>query len=345
MKKICLVCDVPNWAFDIIAKKLRESLKNEFEIDIAYFDVREKADAFFEFLEEHKSYDILHFFWRKTLLQMENESFIAKVIDKYGDYDKYIKNVSQKLSTGVYDFLFLKDEEFDIYKNVFNKFVKKYYVTSKRLYETYLKIDKYNKPFGVVHDIYDASKMLPQNLNRFEIYEKPLTIGWVGNSAINYDGVDLKGFHSIIKPVIDELIKDGYNIKEYYADRNIKWRSSDEMPEYYSNIDICLCTSIMEGTPLPILEAMSCGVPIITTDVGVVSEALGKMQKNFIIGDRQYGKNDENIRKILKEKIIKLYNNRELLKQLSIENQKAILIYDGGKILAEYKKYFDEFNT
>ena len=343
MKKICLVCDIPNWAFDIISRKIVEELKNDFSIDIKYFDIREVGENFFEFLEEQKEYDMIHFFWRKTLLQMESETFKKKVTEKYGDYEAYVQEVSKKISTGVYDFLFLKDEEIGIYENVFNKFSKSYYVISKKLFNKYSQIKAYKPTYGIVHDICNTSKMIPQNLERFEDCKRELVVGWVGNSAIKYDGVDLKGFHSLIKPVIKELIEEGYNIKEHYADRNEKWRSPDEMPEYYNEIDLCMCTSIMEGTPLPVLEAMSCGIPIISTDVGVVPEALGEKQSEFIIGDREYGKNDDEVRNKLKEKLVYIYENREVLKELSDENLKSIVEYDGGKIIQEYKKYFEKF--
>ena len=343
MKKICLVCDVPNWAFDIIAKKIAFELKNDFEIDIKYFDVRESAENFFEFLEDVKDYDMIHFFWRKILLQMESETFKNKAIQKYGNYESYTQNISKKISTGVYDFLFLKDEEIETFKNVFNKYSKSYYVISKKLFERYSKIEAYKPAYGIVHDVCNTSKMIPKNLERFENTNRSLVVGWVGNSAIKYDGVDLKGFHSLIKPVIQELIEEGYDITEHYADRNIKWRTPEEMPDYYNEIDVCLCTSIMEGTPLPILEAMSCGIPIISTDVGVVPEALGEKQSAYIIGDREYGKNDEEVRKALKEKLIDIYQNRKILKELSEENIESIQRYDGGKIVLEYKTYFENF--
>ena len=342
MKKICLVCDIPNWAFDIIAQKLKKSFEKEFCIDIDYFDVRNEKENFFEFLENHQDYDIVHFFWRKTLLLFEDEIFINKVLEKYGNLSDYTDRLKGKISTGVYDFLFLKDEEISIYEKVFNEYANNYYVISKKLLNKYNNIKQYRKPFGVVHDVCDTQKMKPINISRFNNHHRALVIGWVGNSAINYDGVDLKGFHSIIKPVIKELISEGYNIVEHYADRNEKWRTSDEMPEYYSEIDLCLCTSIMEGTPLPILEAMSCGVPVISTDVGIVPEALGKLQSDYIIGDREYGKNDDTVKKRLKEKIVQLYDNRALLQQLSDENLKSIDEYDGGKIIQEYRKYFIE---
>lgn len=343
MPKICLVCDVPNWAFDIIAQKIAIELKDFFDIDIKYFDVRKESENFFEFLESLKNYDMIHFFWRKILLQLESDIFKNKLATKYGDYEKYIKDIQRKISTGVYDFLFLKDDEIEMFKNVFDKYCKDYYVISKKLLEKYSNIDAFKKPYGIVHDICNTREMLPQKLERFDNYNRALVIGWVGNSAIKYEGTDLKGFNSIIKPVIRELIDEGYNIKEYYADRNIKWRTPAEMPEYYSQIDVCLCMSIMEGTPLPILEAMSCGVPIISTDVGVVPEVFGKLQYDYIIGDRNYGENDEFIRKILKEKIIEVYKNRKILKELSCENLDSIQKYDGGKIVLEYKEYFENF--
>lgn len=69
---------------------------------------------------------------------------------------------------------------------------------------------------------------------------------------------------------------------------------------------------------------------------------FGEKQKEFIIGDRELGKNDAKIRLVLKQKIIEFYNNREMLKLLSDENQRSVVEYDGGKILKEYEDYFDK---
>ena len=103
-----------------------------------------------------------------------------------------------------------------------------------------------------------------------------------------------------------------------------------------------VCASVHEGTPRPVLESMYSGIPIISTDVGIVQEAFGNKQKSFIIGDRENGKNDENIRIVLKEKIIELYNNRELFKELSKENLKSIVDFDGGKTIKDFEKFFDK---
>lgn len=340
-QKICLVCDVPNWAFDMIAKEVKRNLNNKYDIRIVYYDMRENPDDFYELLEENDDCDLIHFLWRKCLLQMETESFKNKVLASGRNPEAYIKEKSKKITLGVYDFLFLDEENLIKNKKMFNEFCNNYYVVTKGLLEIYNNIEEYKKPLSLVHDICDYTSFVPINLERFENFDRELVVGWVGNGSFRMESVDLKGFRTIIKPVIQELKNEGYNIKENYADRNERWRSAEEMPAYYSEIDLCLCASIHEGTPRPVLEAMSCGVPLISTDVGIVSEAFGKKQKQYIIGSRENGKNDENIKSILKQKIIELYNNREKLKELSIENQKSIVEFDGGKIIKEYEKFFD----
>lgn len=340
-QKICLVCDVPNWAFDLIAKEVKKNLNHKYDIRIAYYDMRAEPDNFYEFLQENDDCDLIHFLWRKSLIQIETDTFKNKVLDSGKTLQEYIEEKRNKISFGISDFLFLDEENIDKYKNIFNLFSKNYCVSTKSLYEIYSNITQYRKPLQVVHDICDYSSFVPINIERFENFNRELVIGWVGNGSFRMEAVDLKGFHSIIKPVIKELKDEGYNIVENYADRNVRWRSKEEMPAYYSEIDICICASIHEGTPLPVLEAMSCGVPIISTNVGVVSEAFGEKQKEYIVGSRENGKNDQNIKSILKQKIIELYKNREMLKELSAENQKSIVEFDGGKIIKEYEKFFD----
>jgi glycosyltransferase involved in cell wall biosynthesis len=48
-----------------------------------------------------------------------------------------------------------------------------------------------------------------------------------------------------------------------------------EIPEFYSNIDYVLITSSIEGGPLCFQEGLACGKPILSTDVGMVSEFRG----------------------------------------------------------------------
>ncbi len=345
MKRVALICDIKGWAFDIGATVIKKYLSKKYEIDIFYLNDPKYNQDLFSILEDVKEYDIIHFFWRKVLLQFEDENFINKVKIKYGDTTEYINQISKKISTGVYDHLFLEQENIDLYKNVFNKYAKKYVVSSKKLYDIYLSISEYEKPYMVLGDVVDDEKFQIQNANRFIDFAKSdreLVVGWVGNSNWNIKYMDFKGFHTIIEPVLDELIANGYPIKKHYADKNIKARTNDEMPEYYGEIDVCLCTSMSEGTPRPVMESVLCGVPIITTNVGIVEDIFKEKQQNFIIGERINVAYDEEIKQILKDKIICLLTDRKLLGQLSNENL-SIETISTKSIIEKYDDYFEKF--
>lgn len=348
MKKIALIADIKGWAFDIAANIIRNSLCNKYKIDIYYIKPEDIKRDLFTILEEVKEYDIIHFFWRIKLLEFENEDFKKKVKEKYGDYNKYIQNIIPKISTGIYDHLFEEDIEIN---KTFTKYCNKYTVSSQKLFDIYSNLENIKKPKCIMGDSFEEKLFYPSNMQRFNLRNSEFIIGWAGNSKWNEkekdsngNPKDFKGFHTILKPVVDELIQDGYNIRLECADRSIKKIENDEMCEYYSKIHLYICVSNKEGTPKPLLEAMGCGVPIITTDVGVVKQALGDKQKEFILGERIIGKNDIAIRKKLRDKIIYLYENRDTLKELSTENYENSKKYETENMKKIYDFYFDTFN-
>ena len=55
-----------------------------------------------------------------------------------------------------------------------------------------------------------------------------------------------------------------------------------ELALYYSAADVLLFTSIAENFPLVILEAMSCGLPIVAFDVGGVKEVLEHEKTGYL---------------------------------------------------------------
>ena len=302
-KRIAFIVDVENWAFDIEAKLLKEKLKDYYDIEV--FCSSKYNDDLFSILEDVKNYDMIHFFRRRLLLQFSSDEFKNKLIEKDLYYDNYIESICPKISTGIYDHLFVDEENVNTYLPIFTKCSKRYYTCSKKLENIYSNLKNYPKPWGTIHDTYDNKLYNGGDKLRYRNKkEKKLVIGWIGNSNWNIKYQDFKGFHSILEPTINELIEEGYNIEKNYADKNVIFRTNEEMPEYYQNIDVCIVVSTFEGTPRPIIEAMASGVPIITTDVGIVSEVFGPIQKEFILGDRDNCKNDEFIKNRLKQKLI-----------------------------------------
>lgn len=337
LKKIAIIVDSPNWAFDIGAKLIKKELKDIYDVEIFYQKTNDKELSLFEMLEKTKDFDIIHFCWRKTLLQFEESLFYQEVEKQGKDYESYVAEKVNKISTGVYDHLFLNEEEFQHHSKIFNKYCSSYIVCSKRLYEIYSNKEGIPKPWGILMDTVDGEKFIPKNIKRFKDTKKTLEIGWVGNSQWNInDGkqIDYKGFKTIIEPVITELSKT-HNIKPNFADKKISPRANDDMPNYYSEIDLLLCSSFCEGTPRPIVEALACGVPIITTDVGIVNEVLGKKQRKFIIKERT--------QEAFKEKLLYIYSNRNALNKLSKENIKSRTKQISSARKKLYIKYFGDF--
>lgn len=56
--------------------------------------------------------------------------------------------------------------------------------------------------------------------------------------------------------------------------KNLGYKSHNHALNSYRAIDIYVCSSDVEGGPLPVLEALASGVPVVSTRVGVAIEAL-----------------------------------------------------------------------
>jgi glycosyltransferase involved in cell wall biosynthesis len=57
----------------------------------------------------------------------------------------------------------------------------------------------------------------------------------------------------------------------------------NDMERFYQSIDVGVLASPREGLPLFVLEAMSCGVPVVATDVGGTKEALRDGIDGFVV--------------------------------------------------------------
>lgn len=91
------------------------------------------------------------------------------------------------------------------------------------------------------------------------------TLGWCGvpASAQNFGGIDAKRYSMFEEIVAQTGLQYKVSMQNY---------NYDTMQEFYDSIDLLVCTSSTEGGPLGVFEAIACGVPVISTDVGLVKE-------------------------------------------------------------------------
>jgi glycosyltransferase involved in cell wall biosynthesis len=52
-----------------------------------------------------------------------------------------------------------------------------------------------------------------------------------------------------------------------------------DMPSIYRALDVVALTSLNEGTPVTLIEAMASGVPVVATDVGGVGDLMGGVKR------------------------------------------------------------------
>ena len=324
--KILLVVDVKDWCFWNIAHEIKKNLK---EFAITIIPLEELDNNLVKLFFYAKDFDLIHFFWRGHLSFFnDNVNYMNECGISYEDFmNNYVYN--KIITTSVYDHLYLDDADFT--NNMF-RVVKNYSVSSKKLKKLYDENTEINKkPMMVITDGVDLD--LFKLTKKRDFKNKKITIGWVGNSLWQNGQNDIKGFNTILKPVLESLKEEGYPIECYFADKQTNFILHKDMPAYYQKIDICLCASLNEGTPNPVLEAMAMGAAIISTDVGIVKDALGKKQQEFIV---------KRTKEDFKEKIIKLINNPELLKELSEENLHQIKKWDWKIITKDFQKFFKE---
>lgn len=165
-------------------------------------------------------------------------------------------------------------------------------------------------------NIYQAKGRIRKELN---IREETLLIGIVGRlAAIKNHKLFLDTIKLLKKenPDIDArflIIGDGElrnNLKIYATNLEIKdlvyfmgWRK--DLANIYADLDIVVLTSLNEGTPLSLIEAMASGKAVVATKVGGVPDLVSDNETGLLV--------DSNNASQLKKAIVTLLHDEGLM--------------------------------
>ena len=154
--------------------------------------------------------------------------------------------------------------------------------------------------------------------SKYGIKEKDILILFVGYLDV-FKGIFeiLEAFHNIkkanknVKLLIVGTGPQERDMKRKVLELNLKrfvfftgGLNHHDLPGYYQEADIFVLPSYTEGLPLSILEAMSCGLPIITTNVGGIPEIIESGFNGFMVSPQDSNE--------LKEKLEILVNDSNL---------------------------------
>lgn len=130
----------------------------------------------------------------------------------------------------------------------------------------------------------------------------------------------------------DEYIKLAKNKGIYKQTKFLSYVPREKMPNLYQSSDVFVLPSYNEGMSNALLEAMSCGLPVVVTNVGGTEELVDK-SNGFVF---HAGYTNE-LFKILKN----LHFNKENLKQLGQESRKKAEYFNWNNITTEYLNLFN----
>jgi hypothetical protein len=171
------------------------------------------------------------------------------------------------------------------------------HVPSRILYTIFNEL--HPKVFYTPHGV-DINVFKPRAGELFSSPQGELLLGWAG-SLTNHPGK--RGMEDYIVPALEGL--NGVTLK--LAARERRWRSQEEMVEFYQGLDALICASRTEGGPHPLLEASACQIPIISTRVGIAPELVSHGDNGLLV-DRSV--------EAIRDAVIRLRDNRDLRLQM-----------------------------
>jgi glycosyltransferase involved in cell wall biosynthesis len=329
--RVALLVDTHDWAFGNIARQIVRYLSGQFDfvtIPVEWVGSMQRALSLCE------QADLIHVFWREYLSRFEWPEFNRETEIVYGSMDQFQSTVigRRALTTSIYDHLFLAPEQLAERARLFRKLVSGYTVSSNRLRGIYYSQPGFPAPDATTPDGVDLGIFSPVQASPSR---NDLIVGWVGNSRWSsslYE--DHKGLHTILIPAIEQLKAQGIPVQLRLADRADGLRPQADMPDFYRGLDVYVCASLHEGTPNPVLEAMGCGIPVISTDVGIVPEVFGPKQHSFILPERSPG--------ALAASLRRLHADRTLLTTLRQENLESIQSWDWSLRARPFSSFFNQ---
>ncbi len=185
-------------------------------------------------------------------------------------------------------------------------------------------LDIYKKKLG---SKWDQIPILPQTINIDNLFHSTELIHNRDSSVVHIGSIgrlvgekDFSLLIRVFKKVRKKFGKDVYLsiagngplyrplkklVKELGLDKYVKLMGNierEKIPQFLFSLDIYIQSSMSEGSPLTIKEAMGAGLPIISTNVGGIPEMINDGETGMLV---PYGDEDKFVKAIMKMLLMK----------------------------------------
>jgi glycosyltransferase involved in cell wall biosynthesis len=186
---------------------------------------------------------------------------------------------------------------------------KKIVLYSKGLIHAY-KMEKFQSKISIAHQhLLDFEKF---NIKK-RLIERNQLVGYVGRLSLEKG---IMNFVMAIPKVIEKnkkvkfvIIGDGElreEIQAFIDNQKINnqveilgWISHENLPDYLNKMKLLVLPSFTEALPRAMLEAMSCGTPVLATQVGAIPDIIHDKKTGFLVKNNSSDYLAEDIIKVL----------------------------------------------
>lgn len=236
--KIVMVVDQPNWAFAISANDMVKFMSDKYDFKIInWYDNPKNPD-------HYKGADLVYLFGH----------YMHEWMPEGFDFSKSCAGV--RALFGYVDDINKEDHTQDPWTADNAQHILKFpliHAVSQESYDIFKEFHP-NVDYvchGVDTDFYTQKKDYTK--------KRPLVLGWAGNPQNKVKGIDFVKKH-LSNGRTDTVLKT--------AEFGEKQLNAEQLREFYQSVDVFILPSISEGNSAALLEAMSCGLPVIATDTG-----------------------------------------------------------------------------
>ena len=179
------------------------------------------------------------------------------------------------------------------YYNMCDKLFVPTHEVSEKLLRIGVKTEKVVITLGIDKETFYPAGRKNMAKEAIGIHPQKYVIGYVGRIAREKDLKTLLRAFMRIRKKVDRavllIVGDGVEtIKDALGSKRgvIMVGSKDNVIPYYHAMDCYVLPSLTETTSLTTLEAMSCGLPVICTKVGLIKEYIKDGVNGFLVGRR-----------------------------------------------------------